>query len=142
MGCDMLVRLYDIPDDAVWELEKKLRDSGIYLKRAMTADMSRVLDFVRGAFSQGWADQAEAGILSNGCWIAVKDKKVVGFACFDATLPDFFGPTGVLEEMRGLGVGRALLLKCMLSMKERGYAYAIIGWAGPTGFYKKCVGAV
>lgn len=72
----------------------------------------------------------------------MKDKKVVGFACFEATRPNYFGPTGVLESMRGMGIGKALLLRSLLSLRERGYAYAIIGWAGPTAFYEKAVDAI
>ncbi len=140
MGMDMLVKLYEVQEDRA--LEEKLREQGIAIKRAMTPDLTRITDFVRAEFGQGWADECTAGILVGGCWIAVKDKKVIGFACFDATMKDYFGPTGVLESMRGKGIGKALLLRCMLSMREEGYAYAIIGSAGPMDFYKKAVGAI
>ena len=142
MGCDMLVKLYDIEDGASLPIEKALAEEGIFIKRAMTPDLMRITGFVREQFGDGWANECTVGVLRNGCWIAVKDKKVVGFACFEATMPNFFGPTGVLESLRGKGIGRALLLRSLLSMKERGYAYAIIGWAGPQDFYKKCVGAI
>ncbi len=140
MNTDMLVKLYEVQDDPA--LEERLRREGILLKRAMTPDLTRITDFVRDHFSQGWADQCAAGILTGGCWIATQNRQIVGFACFDATMKNFFGPTGVLETMRGKGVGKALLLKCMLSMRERGYAYAVIGWAGPVDFYRKTVGAI
>ncbi len=142
MGCDMLVKLYDIEDGASLPIEKALSEEGILIKRAMSVDLNRVVGFVREQFGDGWANECTAGLLKNGCWIAVKDKQVVGFACFEATMPDYFGPTGVLESLRGKGIGKALLLKSLLSLKERGYAYAIIGWAGPVDFYKKCVGAI
>ena len=107
----------------------------------MTPDLTKITSWVKETFGQGWADECTAGILRGGCWIAVKDREIVGFACFDATLPDFFGPTGVAEELRGKGVGKALLIRCLVSMKEKGYAYAIIGSAGPMDFYRKAVGA-
>jgi predicted N-acetyltransferase YhbS len=44
--------------------------------------------------------------------------------------------------MRGKGVGKALLLACMHGLHDEGYAYAIIGGAGPTEFYGKAVGAI
>jgi len=135
----MLVRLYEIQDDP--ELIERLRGEGICIKRAMTPDLTKVTEWVTEHFSRGWADQCMAGILKGGCWIAEKDGRVVGFACFDATLPDFFGPTGVAEDMRGRGIGQALLIRCMISMRERGAAYATIGWAGPKDFYRKAVGA-
>ena len=53
----------------------------------------------------------------------------------------YFGPTGVRKDMRGKGIGKALLLRCLYSMYERGYNYAIIGWVGPAEFYQKACGA-
>ena len=136
---DMLVKLYELNDDPA--LMEKLAAEGILIKRAMTPDLTKITSWVKETFGQGWADECTAGILRGGCWIAVKDREIVGFACFDATLPDFFGPTGVAEELRGKGVGKALLIRCLVSMKEKGYAYAIIGSAGPMDFYRKAVGA-
>ena len=136
---DMLVKLHEVQDDEA--LMEKLRDEGIFIKRAMTPDMTKITAWVEAEFGRGWADQCMAGILGGGCWIAEKDGRPVGFACFDATLPGFFGPTGVKENMRGRGVGRALLIRCMISMRERGASYAVIGWAGPKEFYRKAVGA-
>jgi len=137
---DMLVKLYEVQDCP--ELMEKLKAEGVLIKKAMTPDLTKITAWVKETFGQGWADECTAGILGDGCWIAVKDKKVIGFACYDATMKDFFGPTGVAEDMRGRGIGRALLIRCMISMKERGYAYAVIGSAGPTEFYRKAVGAV
>ena len=142
MSCDMLVKLFDLSESECCALEDTLRGKGIYLKRAMIPDLARVTEFAREHFGEGWSHEAHTGVLRNGCWIAVKDKQIVGFACFESTMRNFFGPIGVLEEMRGLDIGKALLLKCMLSMREMGYAYAIIGWVGPEEFYKKCVGAI
>lgn len=67
---------------------------------------------------------------------------MIGFACYEATCRNFFGPTGVGQEARGKGVGTALLLACMHAMKADGYAYAIIGSAGPVDFYAQTLGAV
>ena len=137
---DMLVKLYEVQDCP--ELMEKLKAEGVLIKKAMTPDLTKITSWVKETFGQGWADECTAGILSDGCWIAVKDKKVIGFACYDATMKDFFGPTGVQEDMRGHGIGKALLIRCMISMRERGYAYAIIGSAGPKDFYRKAVGAI
>ena len=57
--------------------------------------------------------------------------------------PAVAGPTGVLEKERGKGIGRALLLACLWGLREMGYAYAIIGGAGPVEFYQReCVAVV
>jgi predicted N-acetyltransferase YhbS len=75
------------------------------------------------------------------CFIAIQDEKMIGFGCYDATALGFFGPTGVAEEHRGKGTGKALLLACLLEMKLKGYGYAVIGAVGPAEFYEKIVGA-
>jgi hypothetical protein len=46
------------------------------------------------------------------------------------------------ESVRGLGIGKILLLKCLYGMKEQGYAYGIIGGVGPASFYEKVCNAV
>ena len=137
---DLLVKLYDVRPD--FALEQSLSQEGIRIKRALGLDKTLILNFVRENFSQGWADECLMGLVNDGCYIAVCKGEVVGFACFDATMKDYFGPTGVRPDMRGKGIGKALLLRCLLSMHERGYNYAIIGWAGPTAFYEKACGAM
>jgi GNAT superfamily N-acetyltransferase len=76
------------------------------------------------------------------CFIATSDKQILGFACNDTTLRGFFGPTGVSEQARGLGIGKALLMRSLEALREIGYAYAIIGGVGPRGFYEKACGAI
>jgi len=60
---------------------------------------------------------------------------------YECSRRGFFGPTGVLPELRGKGIGAALLLRCLESMREMGYAYAVIGGVGPASFYEKVCGA-
>jgi predicted N-acetyltransferase YhbS len=72
----------------------------------------------------------------------VKEGRVVGFACHDATCRNFFGPTGVAPEARKGGVGTGLLFACLEAMREQGFGYAIIGGVGPADYYAKTVGAV
>ena len=45
----------------------------------------------------------------------------------------FFGPTGVGEDARGTGIGKALLFKCLESLKELGHVYGVIGGVGAEG---------
>ena len=140
---DMLVNLYDLPEDA--ELCKDLSLNGIIIKRVLSPDKAQVLAFILENFSQGWTSESEAAFTNNptSCFIAVKDKQIVGFACYDATARGFFGPTGVKETERGKRIGEALLKRTLGAMKEIGYGYAIIGWCdGARKFYEKTVGAV
>ena len=76
------------------------------------------------------------------CYIAVRGNAVLGFACYDVTCLNFFGPEGVAAGERGKGIGRALLLATLHAQRAQGYAYSIIGGVGPAEFYAKTVGAV
>lgn len=140
---DMLVKLYDFELD--YDILKKLSQEGIYVKRAIAPEAHVVTAWVREQFSQGWADECAValGNMPSTCFVAYKDGKILGFACCEATSPDYFGPTGVLESERGKGVGKALLHACLNHQKSMGYGYAIIGGAGADAvtFYEKCCGA-
>ncbi len=133
---DMLVNLMQLP-----KLPELMED--IKIKRALIVDKKKILNFVNEHFA-GWDCEVEKALMLNpgGCFIAVKDKEIVGFACYDSTALDFFGPTGIREDMRGKGVGKALLIRTLHAMRESGYAYAVIGAVGDAAeFYEKTVGA-
>jgi len=138
---DMLVKLYTLPDNR--ELISRLAGEGITIRRVQPYEFSKLQDFVRTNFDQAWADEIGASIACQPitCFIALKENKIIGFAAYECTRRDYFGPTGVNEVYRGRGIGQALLLACLHAMKEMGYAYAIIGSVGPADFYNKCVGA-
>lgn len=141
---DMLVKLYELPDSS--SLYKKLADKGIKIIRPMTPNKTKVVEWVRAHFGDGWSDEISAAFTKFpvSCFIAydVNEEKILGFAGYDCTYKDFFGPTGVDEAQRGKGIGGALFLRCMEAMRDEGYGYAIIGSAGPVDFYKKIAGAI
>ena len=95
-------------------------------------------------FSEKWASEVEVALTRQpvACFIATKEKRILGFACYDTTLRGFFGPTGVSEDARGLGLGKGLLFKALEGLREIGHAYAIIGGVGPREFYEKACGAI
>lgn len=139
----MLVKLYQLPDSKA--LYDKLAANNIRIIRPMTPNKTKVVEWVREHFHDGWADEISAAFtkLPVSCFIAYDDveKKILGFAGYDCTYKNFFGPTGVDETKRGLGIGGALCLRCMEAMRDEGYGYAVIGSAGPTDFYSKVCGA-
>jgi len=139
---DLLVPLYKLPP--IIEKIAALRADGIIIRRAYPFDLSRTRRFITRHFNEAWADEAEAAFARQPitCFIAAANKKVVGFACVEATAKGFFGPTGVDPSQRGKGIGNALLIAALHDLRTQGYAYGIIGAAGPVEFYVKAVGAV
>lgn len=140
---DMLVKLFNIPYS--YDIEEALLKENIKIKKALAPDRSRIIDFSRICAKEDYSDEVKAAFSNNPitCYIATREKKIIGFACYEATAKNFFGPMAVLENERKKGIGKALLLKSLKSMEELGYAYAIIGWPAKSAidFYKKCVGA-
>jgi GNAT superfamily N-acetyltransferase len=133
---DLLVNLLKLPP-----LEET---EGFIVRRAQPFELSPVRRFVAENFAPSWADEISIGFARQpiSVYIATIDRELAGFAAYECTRRGFFGPTGVLQSARGKGIGKALLLACLWSLREMGYVYAIIGAAGPVRFYQKTVGAI
>lgn len=139
---DLLVKLYDQSDPG--SLIAKMAEVGIIIRRAMAGEKYRVLQWVQARFGEGWAAECDVAFSRQpiACMVAVAESRLAGFACYDSTCLNFFGPIGVDPDFRQQGVGRAVLLATLHSMAAVGYAYAIIGGAGPVAFFETCAGAV
>ena len=134
---DLLVNLLKLP--AIETLDAK-----VLIRRAQPFELSIVRQFIQENFSASWADEASVGFANKpvSVFIAAIDQRLVGFAAYECTRRGFFGPTGVVDSARGLGIGKALLVSSLNALRELGYVYAIIGGAGPVQFYQKTVGAI
>lgn len=130
---DLLVKLYELPP------ERTL--AGIDVRRALAPEKQAVMTCVDATFGSRWASEADVSFSGHPvrCHVATAGADLIGFACWDATARGFFGPEGVAETSRGMGVGGALLLQCLHAMRAHGYAYAVIGGVGPKAFYEKIV---
>ena len=143
MDADYLVKLYELPSSA--EALERIAEEGITVHRAMGLDREKILAFVKENFADAWVGETTVALSRQpaGCFIAVRDGKVVGFACYDATAKGFFGPTGTLGSLRGKGVGTALLYRTLEAMREDGYGYAVIGWVSDAlPFYRKVLDVI
>ncbi|WP_127579220.1 GNAT family N-acetyltransferase [Paenibacillus koleovorans] len=139
---DMLVKLYELPEAA--PALKQVADRGVEIRRPIAPEKHVVVNWVREHFGEGWASETEVAFSNHpvSCYIAIEEDKLIGFACYESTCKAYFGPTGVGVEARGKGVGGALLIASMHGLRELGYAYGIIGGAGPVEFYRKTLGAI
>ncbi|QPC93474.1 GNAT family N-acetyltransferase [Mesorhizobium sp. INR15] len=139
---DYLVNLSTLPQDA--QSTERMAREGVTIRRALSPELNLIVRWVEARFGDGWASETTIAMARQppACFIATREQKLLGFSCHEATARGFFGPTGVEESQRGLGVGRALLFASLNDLKAMGYAYAIIGDVGPSAFYEKTVGAM
>ena len=138
---DMLVKLYELEDD--WPFIVGQKNRGITIRKPIGPEKHPIVQWVGDNFGAAWAGETDAAFANSprSCFVAVKNKTIVGFACYDATALGFFGPVGVDRLHRGKGTGTALLMACLLDMKLKGYGYAVVGGVKDTDFYKDTVGA-
>lgn len=138
---DLLVNLYSKKLEA---LQQRVSAVQAVIRSALPPEQHIIKDWVGANFSQYWVSEVSAAMAHQppGCLIATVNGQLVGFACYDATARGFFGPTGVSEGQRGKGIGLALFYHTLVAMKAHGYAYAIIGSAGPVDFYANAMDAM
>ncbi len=136
----------DVPLSA-WEqglTQDALRDSrsDVELRRATTHDATALVGFARD-FSDAWADEAARAVHRDRsrAFLALREGRVVGFACHGVYRDGWFGPTGVDPAERGKGLGEALLRLCLDDLAAAGTEVAQISWIGPMAFYHRTVGA-
>ncbi|MEC8042830.1 MAG: GNAT family N-acetyltransferase, partial [Pseudomonadota bacterium] len=123
---DMLVPLYRLP--AVPEIPE-----GLELRPARPYEGHALLGFVAEHFNEKWVSEVTLALAAQPAkvLVAVEGGRCLGFACYDVTARGFFGPTGVDPAARGRGLGKLLLLGALDALKQDGFAYSVIGQAGP-----------
>ena len=137
----MLVKLYELPDSH--QFLDRVRARRVTIRHPRTGEKRILTNWVQNTFGPRWAKECEVSFISSPatCFVAERENNIIGFACYECTAKNFFGPAGVAGPDRGQGVGTALLIACLQAMKTLGYGYAIIGGVGPAEFYTKTVGA-
>ena len=117
--------------------------SAVVVRRAIGADWSGLATFVREHFDEVWRHEVELALHREvpTAFLAVRDDRIVGFACHGVYRADWFGPIGVDPGERGTGSGEALLRACLDDLAAVGVGTAQIGWIGPRDFYERTVGA-
>jgi len=135
---DLLVKLYELPD------ANAPLPHGARVREAMAYEKQAVVEWVRTQFGPAWASECDVAFSNRpiSCHIATQSGAILGFACYDSTCRGFFGPIGLIQAMRGHGIGRALLLSCLHAMAAAGYAYAVVGGVQDTEYYARAVGAI
>src|SRR5258708_37737558 len=130
---DLLVNLLKLPS-----LEQ-LKDEDVNIRRAQPFETTPVREFIEANFSVAWADEVSVGFANKPVTvvIATRHGRVIGFAGYECTRKAFFGPTGVAQNERGSGIGKALLIASLWGLRELGYVYGIIVGAPPAEVYQR-----
>ncbi len=136
---DLLVKLYELPEAA----QRRPLPDGVSVRKPIGPEHGVIRDWVGAEFSPSWASEAGVALANRpvSLFVAVHGPRLLGFACYDATALGMFGPIGVATEARGQQLGAALLLACLHDMLSQGYAYAVVGSAGPVDFFARTAGA-
>jgi GNAT superfamily N-acetyltransferase len=145
MPSAMLIKLYDLNFPLLLAKYKAMMDKeNIRIFRPIAPNKIMLEEWVMKEFGKEWASEFSVSISAKPAtsYIAVQDNKPVGFASYDCVAKDMFGPTGVLEQYRGKGIGAALLINVLHAMYMDGYVYTVIGSTGPVEFYAKVAGAI
>ena len=124
------------------ELVQVAAERGYQLRRAGPAER-RLVDAVRAEFGGTWPFELERalGFDPPGVHVAVKDGAYCGFAAHDGNNRGlgWFGPAGTWPAHRGLGLGEALLVACLVDVAGH-HARCEVAWIGPRAFYDKVAG--
>ncbi|MFA9371556.1 MAG: GNAT family N-acetyltransferase [Labilibaculum antarcticum] len=134
--------------DREWIDEKKimaLKSDDIEICRATKEDKDELMDFVAEEWKL-WQFELKMAYKSNpvAIHVAKLNGKIKAFSAHSANnkgLP-WFGPMGTHPDLRGKGMGKVLLYRCLEDLKNLGYKTAIIPWVGPIDFYSHHAGAV
>ncbi|MCG8425280.1 MAG: GNAT family N-acetyltransferase [Proteobacteria bacterium] len=116
------------------------------VRRANQTDAAALDAMIRAEFSAGWAFEVgrALGRARSGVHVAVHQpsRQIAAFAAHDGNNRGlgWFGPAGTLPDHRGRGLGRALLVACLLDVAAAGHPVCEVAWIGPREFYDRVAG--
>ncbi|QSO55315.1 GNAT family N-acetyltransferase [Alicyclobacillus curvatus] len=128
---------FRVPED-VTKLEEMRQAEGYVFETLTPKYISQVVQFNDAKFNPDWAravrEAVAQGVPLHQVLIAHKDERIVGFCMYGAYdgVGERFGPFGVDEDLRGTGLGKILLYRCLRDMKARGLHSAWFLWTGET----------
>lgn len=148
-ACNLLIRLQGNPRVSARRLEDRVavaRVAGYEICRITAQQIEPTAIMVERDFSVGWAFEIRraAANAPAGVFLALvqETRELVAFAAHDGNNHGLgsFGPAGTLDAHQGKGLGAALLLSCLLDIRDAGHTHAEVAWIGPRAFYDKIAG--
>jgi GNAT superfamily N-acetyltransferase len=126
---------FQIPED-VRALEAARREEGYMVEPLTLPYVAAVIAFNEREFDPDWTrairDALKTGVPLSHILIARRGDEVVGFCLYGGYdgVGDRFGPFGVAESLRGTGLGKVLLYRCLEQMRWEGLHGAWFLWTG------------
>jgi len=126
---------FQIPPE-ILELERRReQEDGVTIRPVTAADLPDLLPFIVKHFGWDWYRHAQEYLLEYFgdspnliCFLVARQGgEVIGYC---QQRRERFGPFGVREDRRNLGVGRLLLFRCLAEMSARHVYYAYFLWTG------------
>jgi len=119
--------------DTAASIYARLSGAGVSTAPFTPANVRPILDFLTTEFSEDWVHTARetmkdilAGYRpADAIWAAMRGEKCIGFAQFAG---ERFGPIGVAASERGRGVGTALMVRVLQTMRQSGCSRAFFLW--------------
>jgi mycothiol synthase len=126
-------------------LVERAAAAGYEVRRVGRGERDVLLHVAAEAFAPAWAFELGRAMDQDppAVFAAFRDGHPVAFAAHDANNSGlgWFGPAGTLTAHRGRGLGEALLVQCLLDVRDKPEG-GVIAWIGPRHFYEGAAGAV
>jgi ribosomal protein S18 acetylase RimI-like enzyme len=125
---------WQLPTEVI-AIEQKMAAAGLAVRPVTAADLPALMPFIAETFGWDWYRFAQEHLLTlfgpgadDICFlVAVQGERIVGYC---QQRRERFGPFGVDPAMRGQGIGRVLLLRCLAEMRAKGFHCAWFLWTG------------
>ncbi len=126
---------FEIPKD-VRDVEAVRRADGYHVEKLTLPYVTEVINFSDREFNPDWTrsirEALKTGVPMSNILVVLRDEKVVGFCIYGAYdgINERFGPFGVAASLRGTGLGKVLLYRCLEQMRQDGLHTAWFLWTG------------
>jgi GNAT superfamily N-acetyltransferase len=142
---DVLIDVRDNPRVSVacaGELAAAAGARGYEIRRARI-DEHALVDAVAAEFGRAWPFEISRALGHDppGVHVAIREGAYCAFAAHDGNNRGlgWFGPAGTWPAHRGLGLGEALLVACLVDVAAH-HSQCEVAWIGPRAFYDKVAG--
>lgn len=126
---------FEVPSD-VLAVETARREEGYVIENLTLPYIFPVIAFNEREFDPDWTrairDALKSGVPMSNILIARRGDEVHGFCIYGGYdgVGERFGPFGVAESLRGTGLGKVLLYRCLEQMRRDGLHGAWFLWTG------------